>query len=267
MYLKKQLLEYVEAERKKGIPLEKIEKVLLDAGHKKNIIDEVFEELVKEGPNTKSDSKDPVANDLVSQLKGVFGKFMAQASDKEITDAKEDLKNTDTTELVEEVIEEAEIIEEKTLFEGLVFFIYLAILIGVMLFGAAGTGAEIVSVIVGILPAVISVFVSFAFLKLADNVPLYMLIPLGISAVFYGIGKFTPLPLFQSLEMEGLSIVNFLIGFVFNIMIVYVRFVKPNSMKEKIIPKNKSEQKPKLKIKKNSKKKSEILDLKKEFNI
>jgi hypothetical protein len=37
VYLKKQLLEYVEAERKKGIPLEEIEKVLLNAGHQKNI--------------------------------------------------------------------------------------------------------------------------------------------------------------------------------------------------------------------------------------
>lgn len=272
VYLKKQLLEYVEAERKKGIPLEEIEKVLLNAGHKKNIIDEVFFELEKKGPAAETKSKDPVEKDFVSQLKSVFGKFMAQSSDKEIKEAKEDLKNTDTEELVEEVIEEAEIIEEKTLLEGVTFFIYLIVLGGIILFSAGGSGAEIVNVIIGFLPAVISVFVSFALLKIADNVPLYMLIPLGIAAAFYGIGKFTPFPLFQSLEMEGLSIVNFLIGFVFNVLIVYVRFIKPNHMKERVI---RHDTKPnsiipnqtmQIQNKKNLHKK-EIDDLKEEFNI
>ena len=272
VYLKKQLLEYVEAERKKGIPLEEIEKVLLNAGHKKNIVDEVLFELEKKGAATESKSKDPIEKDFVSQIKSVFGKFMAQSSDKEIKEAKEDLEKTDTKKLVEEVIEEAEIIEEKTLLEGVTFFIYLLILGGFILFSAGGTGAEIVSVIIGFLPAVISVFISFALLKIADNVPLYMLIPLGIAAVFYGIGKFTPFPLFQNLEMEGLSIVNFFIGFLFNVLIVYVRFVKPNHMKERVIRRNnKPAHSSNQIIFRNTQKqilpKKEIQDLKEEFNI
>ena len=87
-YLKKQLIEYVEVERGKGIPLEEIEKVLLDAGHKKNIIDEVFEELKKEKAGGKEEKhKDPVENDLVGQLKNAFSQFMAKASDKEVKEA------------------------------------------------------------------------------------------------------------------------------------------------------------------------------------
>lgn len=268
VYLKKQLLEYVEAERKKGVPLEEIENILLNAGHKKNIIDEVFLELEKQGPNKESNAKDPVANDLVSQLKGAFGKFMAQASNKEIKEAKQDLEKTDTEELVEEVIEEAEIIEEKTLLESIVFFIYLVILAGIVLFSASGTGAEIVNVIVGFIPAILSVFISFALLKIADNVPLYMLIPLGIAGAFYGIGKFTPFALFQNLEMEGLAIVTFLIGFAFNVIIVYVRFVKPNHMKERVIKHpNQRNKQPVIKNSMHKQEKKEISDLKKEFNL
>jgi hypothetical protein len=266
-YLKKQLLDYVEAERKKGIPLEEIEKVLLDAGHKKNIIDEVFLDLEKHGPNKEASSNNPVKNDLVSQLKSAFGKFMAQASDKDIKDAKKDFKETNTSEIVEEVIEEAEIIEEKTLLEGLAFFIYLVFLVGIVLFSAGGSDAEILNVIIGFIPAIISVFISFALLKIADNVPLYMLIPLGISAAFYGVGKFTQFPLFQNLEMEGLSIVNFFIGFIFNVLIVYVRFVKPNNMREKIIKKPKDLPKIIHQPKFERKEKKEIKDLKQEFNI
>ena len=261
-YLKKQLLEYVEAERKKGIPLEEIEKVLTDAGHKKNIVDEVFLELEKEkagGKETKH--KDPVENDLVGQLKNAFSQFMGKASEKEVKEAQKDLEKTDTKELVQEVIEEAEIIEEKTMFESLAFFIYLLALGLIILFATGGTESQIVNVVFGFSPAIISVFASFLSLKLADNVPLYMFIPLGITSVFYAIGKFANIGLFKGLDIEALAIVNFLAGFFFNVLIVYVRFLKPNSMIRKVI-------KPEIKKKTPTKEKTKaISDLKKEFNI
>lgn len=269
VYLKKQLLEYVEAERKKGVPLEKIEQVLLDAGHKKNIIDEVFLELEKEGPNTESKAKDPVANDLISQLKGAFGSFMSQASNKGIKDAKKDLEKTDTDKVIEEVVEEAEIIEEKTFLEGFVFFAYLLIYGIVVFLSAANTQSDFAAVFIGFVPALISILVSFAFWKQIDNVPLYMMIPLGVSAAFYGIGKYAGIPLFRDFEMEGLAVVNFFIGFLFNMLIVYVRFLKPKRFMKKVVkPTNVMHQKTqpqKHPAKRNSKK--EIQELKEEFKI
>jgi len=239
-YLKKQLIEYVEAERSKGIPLEEIEKVLLDAGHKKNIIDEVFHELEAQASGKKVEHKDPVEKDLVGQLKNAFAGFMAKSSDKEIKAAKEDFKKTDTREVVEEVIDEVEIIEEKTMLESFTFFLYLIFLSLLVLFSAGSTESNIVSVVIGFFPLIISVFVSFMLLKLADNVPLYMFIPLAIATVFFAVGKFTNFPIFSGKEIEGLAIVNFLLGFLFNVLIVYVRFVKPKHMKRRIVPKPKS---------------------------
>ena len=255
-YLKKQLLEYVQEERKKGIPLKEIEKVLVDAGHKKNIVDEVFEELEKEkAGGKKTKHKDPIENDLVGQLKGTFSKFMGKATTKEVKEAQKDFDKTDTGKIVEEVIKEAEIIEEKTMFESMAFFVYLVALALIILFAAGGSDAEIVNVILGFSPAIISIFVSFFMLKIADNVPLYMFIPLIIAGIFYGIGRFAGIGLFKGLDIEALVIVNFLAGFLFNVLIVYVRFLKPKSMKEKVIPLNKKE------------KTNAISDLKKEFKL
>ncbi len=238
VYLKKQLLEYVEAERKKGIPLEEIEKVLLDAGHRKNIIDEVFLEIKNEAATHKeAPHKNETEKDLSLMLKGAFSKFMAQASDKEVKEAKQDFENTNTEKVVEEVIEEAEYIEEKTTLESATFFVYLVFLAIIALFSAASTDAQMLSVIIGFMPVIISVFVSFLALKLADNVPVYVFIPLIISGIFYAIARFTAFPMFKGLDPEGLSIVNFLLGFFFNILIVYVRFLKPNHMKRRKIKK------------------------------
>jgi len=268
-YLKKQLIEYVEEERKKGIPIDEIEKILLDAGHKKNIIDEVFSELQKEKiENKKTPHKDPVEGDLVGMLKGAFSGFMAKASDKEIKNAKKDLETTDTEKVVEEVIEEVEVIEEKRMFEGLTFFLYLVGLGLVILFSSGGTDSEIINVIIGFIPAILSVFISFMLLSLADNVPVFVFIPVVISSIFYAIGKFTNFPLFQGLDFEGLAIVNFLIGFLFNILIVYVRFLKPNHMRQKVLTKDKintlKEETPTTqKIEKNK----SITELKEEFNL
>jgi hypothetical protein len=74
-------------------------------------------------------------------------------------------------------------------------------------------------------------------LKLADNVPVYVFIPLVISGVFYAIIRFASVPMFKGLDAEGLAIVNFLLGFFFNILIVYVRFLKPSHMKRRPIKK------------------------------
>ncbi|MEK6916425.1 MAG: hypothetical protein AABW92_01660 [Nanoarchaeota archaeon] len=231
-FLKKQLLEYVEAERKKGIPLKNIEKVLLDAGHEKNVIDEVFLELEQ---GKSPEHKDPVEKDMVSQLKGAFSQFMGKASSKEVKSAKKDFEETDTDALIEEVIEEVEIIEEKTTLESIAFFIYLIAVGFVILFSAGATDSQIVSVIIGFLPVILSIFISFLAVKLADNVPLYMALPILISTIFYGVGKFTGFALFQGMDIEGLAIVNFLLAFIFNILIVYIRFLKPDSMKRQIM--------------------------------
>jgi hypothetical protein len=235
VYLKKQLLEYVEAERQKGIPLEEIEKVLLDAGHRKNIVDEVFLELKKEKIEGKpaEQHKNETEKDLTGMLKGAFGKFMAQANQKDVKEAREDLEKTDTKALVSEVIQEAEFIEEKTTLESAAFFVYLVVLGLIVLFSAGATDSQLKNVMIGFTPAVLSIFVSFLALKLADNVPVFVFIPLVFASIFYGIARFSQFPLFRGLDPEGLAIVNFLLGFFFNIMIVYVRFLKPNHMKRR----------------------------------
>ena len=53
-YLKKQLKEYIITEQKKGKSLEEIEKALLNFGHKKDVLDEVFDELKREEAGLKS---------------------------------------------------------------------------------------------------------------------------------------------------------------------------------------------------------------------
>ena len=279
-YLKKQLLEYVEAERKKGIALEQIEKVLLDAGHQKNVVDEVFAELEKEEVGGKEEKHDNVVEgDLIGMLKNAFSQFMAQAGKKEISEAKKDLKKTDTDELVKEVIEEAEVVEEKTVFESIAFFVYLIIFTIMMLFTAGATDSEIVKVAIGFSPVIINAFASFLSIKYVDNVPLFMFIPLVIVSIFYAIGKFTSLDLFSGTDIEALSVVNFLFGFAFNVLLSYIRFVKPTSMKKQIVEIPKYEYAKTEKIKPVAKQKqihqyshkkeerAEIKDLKKEFNL
>jgi hypothetical protein len=236
-YLKKQLIEYVESERSKGIPLEEIEKVLLDAGHRKNIIDEVFLELEKEKAGKDTKHADPVEKDMVSMLKKGFGSFMAQASNKEIKEAKEDFKNTDTNETIKEVIDDVEVIEEKNMMESALFFIYLVALTLIILFSTGSTHSEIKNVIIGFIPAVLSIFISFFALKLADNVPAYVMIPLGVASAFYGLARFSGLEIFRGIDPEGLAIVNFLLGFFFNILVVYIRFIKPKHMRRRVIKK------------------------------
>ena len=80
-YVKKQLLEYVEAERKKGVPLDVIEEKLRDAGHGMNIIDEVMYEFKEKEIGKKINHKDDVEKDLLGMLKKGFASFMAKAND------------------------------------------------------------------------------------------------------------------------------------------------------------------------------------------
>jgi len=255
-YLKKQLLDYVEAERKKGVPLENIEQVLLNAGHKKNIIDEVFFEIKKENIDHKTTShKDPVEKDIVSMVKKAFSDFMAQANKKEVSDAKKDFETTDTKELVKDVIEEAEYIEEQTTLEGIAFFIYLVCLGAIIFFTAGISDSSVINVTLGFLPAIINMFVSFVGVKLADNVPVYVFIPTVITSIFYGVARFMSIGNF---EYEALGVLNFIFGLAFNIMIVYVRFVKPKHMKRRKIKVSKAQV---------FKDRKEISDLKNEFGM
>lgn len=239
VYLKKQLLDYVENERKKGVPLAEIEKILLHAGHDKNIIDEVLSDLKIIDSGKQDKIKNPVEKDVASMLKDGFAMFMAKSKEKDIDAAKKDIENTDTEAIVKEVIEEAEIIEEKTVFEGVAFFLYLLALGAIIIVATGATDSQIVNVALGFAPAILSVFISFLALPMADNVPVYVFIPVIISSIFYAVGKFANIGLFQGLEMEALSLVNFVLAFIFNIMIVYVRFLKPNSMRQRIVHKNK----------------------------
>src|SRR3989338_5967899 len=160
-YLKKQLLEYVESERKKGVPLEQIEKVLADAGHGRNIIDEIMLDFKKEDAGKKVSNSDPVEKDLASQLKNAFSQFMASASDKNIEKAKKDIQKTGTDEIVKAVIEEAEVIEEKIILESAIFFLYIAVFALIVLLTAGATDAGVINVIIGFLPAIISIIISF----------------------------------------------------------------------------------------------------------
>ncbi len=276
IYLKKQLLEYVESERKKGIPLDAIESTLLNAGHQKNIIDEVFLDLKKEEIGKEvPPKKDPIENDMVAMLKKGITQFMAQPkTEKEISGVRKEIDSGGTEKIVEEVIEEAEIIEEKTMLEGITFFIYL-VGIGILtMFTAGATDSEIVKVALGFSPIIINAFISFFAVKLADNVPLYVFIPLGISSIFFALGKFAGLVFFESMEVEALSVVNFLLSFIFNILIVYVRFLKPRHMKRRLIKKEKQQKTTHHHLQQQSqqqdlniKRRSEIEELQREFNI
>ncbi|MFH2020795.1 MAG: hypothetical protein ABIJ34_05235 [archaeon] len=265
-YLKKQLLEYVESEKKKGIPLEQIEETLLSAGHQKNIVDEVVAELRKEETTgKKTDHKDPVESDLVGQLKNSFKMFMANSSGKEVKEAQKDFSTTDTEQVVEDVINEAEVIEEKTMLESMLFFIYLFVIGLAILFSAGGSDSPLANVALGFLPGILSVFISFLMLNLADNVPLYVFIPLVISGIFYALGRFLPFQIFASMDMEPLAIVNFLIGFAFNVLVVYVRFVKPKHMRRKFI--RREQALPRVTKAQHIKTRMEIEELKREFKL
>ncbi|MEM3373762.1 MAG: hypothetical protein QW757_03770 [Candidatus Woesearchaeota archaeon] len=244
VYLKKQLLNYVEAEHKKGIPLEVIENNLLNAGHDKNIIDEVLIEIKKEEKGKKVvESKDPVKKELNSNLKESIVNFFGKEKinnekkkeevKKEIEEIKEKSDN-----IINEVIEEAEVIEEQKILEGIAFFIYL-ILLGIIIVLIAGySNSEIVNVFFGFLPTIINSFVSLYLVFLSDNLPLYMIIPLLISGLFYVIGKFANLSLFSGMTLEPLASINFIFSFIYNFLLTYVRSVKPNFMKKRIVKKN-----------------------------
>jgi hypothetical protein len=277
-YLKKQLLEYVENERKRGVPLAEIEKVLLNAGHDKNIIEEVRLELEQEEAGKKVEkTNNPIEKNIGSQLKNAFSMFMAQASKKDIQSAEKDTEKKESEAIVKEVIEEAEVIEEKTMLESAAFFFYL-VLLGVVIFFATGaSGSELKNVIIGFLPTILNAFISFAALSIADNVPLYVLIPVGISGAYYAILRFSGLSLFGSLDPEGLGIINFIASFIFNIMIVYIRFVKPRSMKRKVVKNEPKEQEVPTQKSHNiethheihhvSMKREEISELRREFKL
>ena len=261
-YIKKQLLEYVKAERKKGVPLKKIEEVLLDSGHQKNILDEVFTEF-KEEYSEKPVQKitDDVGDDIITQLKNAFKEFVAKSSEKEITDAKKEINESE--EIVEEVIEKAEYIEEKTHYESFIFISTLVILPFIVLFTAGATSSSVTSVTLGLSPAIINIFVSFFALKIGDYVPIYMMFPLVIVSAFYVLGKFGGFPFFSRFDLEGLAIVNFALGSIFNIAMVYTRFVKPKHMRRRLKKKKPSSEKSdSLTENKNSKKKKREEDIK-----
>jgi hypothetical protein len=233
-YLKKQLINYIKTEREKGTRIQDIEKVLLDVGHHKNIIDECFDEIRKEDAGIKVPEEDePLKKDLVSDVKsslmGFFGKLR---TDKEVSAAKKEASPDEEVEIIEEAVEEVKSEERTFVFEGIIFFIYLIGLVLLVLFTSGSTGDDFVVVAAGFSASFINTFVSFAAMGFASNVPIYVFIPVIIGSIFYAVGSFGGLPIFKHMDMEALGIVNVFISLFFNILVINVAFFKPKPSKD-----------------------------------
>ncbi|MBD3203331.1 hypothetical protein GF327_03495 [Candidatus Woesearchaeota archaeon] len=278
-YVKEQIKRYIKEETKKGVPLEQIEAALFNAGHKKNIIDECFDELKKQEAGLEPDiAGDDVQQDFVKNIKSSIENFFGQIQPKQVDDVKKDLEKEPTEEIVEEAIEEYETEKETYIMEGFSFFIFLSALVVLTLYTAGSTGDEVLFVAVGFAPAFVNSFLSFALVKFADYVPLFMLFPVVVGGAFFAMGSFTDIEMFQSMEVEALAIVNTVIAMCFNLVLIVVSSIKPPPIHDiKEIEKESQEmdyyeefRKPqKIKQEPNPKKqpKKPIEDLRNEFNI
>ncbi|MBN1503148.1 hypothetical protein JW930_06385 [Candidatus Woesearchaeota archaeon] len=235
-YMKKQLIDYILAEEQKGVPLEKIEQVLLDAGHQKNIIDECFDEFKREGAGLKvEEPSDKVAKDMASGVKNSIKSFFSQiSSQKEIKNVKKDTTPEQEEKIIQEAVKEVRQSPQSYLLELFFFLLYLVGMVFVSLFTAGSTGDEFVKVIVGLSPSYINAFLSFAAISFANLVPLYMLIPVAIGTIFYILGRVMNLSLFSQMEVEALGIINILFSMIFNIFMVNLLFLKPKPRAKKI---------------------------------
>ncbi|MFH0875584.1 MAG: hypothetical protein V1859_06605 [archaeon] len=227
-YMKQQLKRYIAQEEKKGVPLEHIETVLLNAGHEKNILDECFSELSNEEVGIEvAKPKDKVENEMVNNLMGSVKGFFGNISSGEAKSVKKDLKKASTENIVEEAIEEYEVEKETYIMEGVVFFLYLAALVVLTLVTASKTGDELIFVAVGFAPSFINSFISFALVKFTDYVPIFMLIPVVVSGAFYALGATGKLTLTKNMEVEAIAIINVVISLFFNLALILVTSFKP----------------------------------------
>jgi hypothetical protein len=231
--MKEQLKRYIKEEEKKGIPLEQIEQALLDAGHKQNVIDEVFKEFKQEkaGQKAKLPSQE-VQKDLVQDVSSSIKDFFGKLQGKQVQEVKNDLKKHPSEKIIEESIEEYEVEKETYIIEGFSFFIFLVALVILTLYTAGSTGEEVLFVAVGFSPAFLNSFISFALIKFAEYVPLFMLIPVVVGGGFFALGNFSELSIFSHMEVEALAIVNTVIALFFNLLLVVTSSIKPRAMHE-----------------------------------
>ncbi len=227
-FIKEQLKRYIKEEDRKGVPLDRIEQALLDAGHKQNVIDECFNELKEEEAGLPVDSpEEEEQQEAVTDIKDAIKNFFGKLQSKEVTKVKKNIKKAGTEEIVEDAIEEYEEEKEQYLLEGFAFFAYLVALAVLVLYTAGQVGDDVLLVAVGLAPAFINAFISFALIKFSDYVPAFMLIPVFVSGVFYALGTFGDVGLLSRMEIESLSIINAVIAMAFSVLLIALSQIKP----------------------------------------
>ncbi|MBU0756927.1 MAG: hypothetical protein KKF44_02590 [Nanoarchaeota archaeon] len=227
-YMKKQLKRYILEEEKKGVPLETIEQALLDAGHKRNVLDEVFSELEKEEAGLKSEVPDgAVEKDMVSNVKDSIKGFFGQIQSKDVKKVKKEVNGSSNEDIVEEAIEEYETEKETYMLEGFAFVLYLAALIISVFYVAGTTGDEIMYVAMGLSPAFINSFISFGLVKFSEYAPVFMLIPIGVAGAFFALASSGIVASFARMEYEALAIINVGLAIVFNLLLIVISSSKP----------------------------------------
>ena len=235
-YMINQLREYILAELKRGASWEEIEQALYNAGHQKNVIDEAFSEIKEEKAGLEVDEpKKPVEKDLVSGVKFAIENFFSKIKNpKEVEVVKEEMDEESTEEIVDEALNEAHEEERTYIFEGYVFFLYLIILTFIILFTAGSTDDELVLIVLGFSPTFLNAIVSFTLVKYAKYAPMYIMIPILSSSGFYAVARFAGISLFSNMDYESLSIVNAIMGMLFNVVLINIAFMRPEQKRKEV---------------------------------
>jgi hypothetical protein len=268
-YIKKQLVTYIQAEKKKGFKEEEVEKRLLDAGHHKNLIDEVMEELRKEeSGKTVEKPKDEVSKDLVFDLKGsILNFFKKGRTDEEVLEAKEEVSGSKSEEIVEDAIAEAEALPVRYTLEIIVLLLYVFGLFVAAVYVSGNTGDDMLKILVGMSVCFVNAFVSLAFIKYAEKVYFFIWIPIIIAGAFYLIGTQSGTEIFKDMDVASLGLLNGVISLFFNVMLINIALFKP---KPKIL-KNRNDEpgydNKNLPARTDYQSKMHIDNLKREFNI
>jgi len=227
-YMKQQLKRYIKEEQKKGVPIEHIVQILLNAGHENNVLDEVVREMQAEQAGAVAEQPaDAAEKDIVANLKASILGFMGQATAKEAKEAKAEIKKGGSEAIVEEAIQEDEVEQETFIAEGTTFYLYIAALVVLTLFTAGQTGDDFVYVAMGLAPAFLNTFISFALIRVADYVPGFMLLPAVVGGAFYALGATGRIPIMARMEVDALAIINVVLALFFNLALIVVHSIKP----------------------------------------
>jgi hypothetical protein len=231
-----QLREYILAELKRGASWGDIEKALYNAGHQKNVIDEAFSEIKEESAGLDAEEPDkPLEKDLVAGTKAAIGNFFSKLkTGKEVEEVKEEYAEESTDEIIDEAVNEAHQVEKTYIFEGYVFFLYLIILTFIILFTAGSTDDELILIVLGFSPTFLNAILSFTLVKYAKYAPMYIMIPVLASSGFYIVARFAGISLFSNMDYESLSIVNAILGMLFNVVLINIAFMRPEEKRKKI---------------------------------